>query len=177
VLEGWSAGVAQDIAFMLETLRQQMKSIVQNAHNDSLHREGATEKHEERMHHLDWCVMHVQDELILGDFLLLVKVGSSLEYTIYVMASEFPNTIYLPIASNRLLVGYEPGNKSEVVDAININKEIARNSMEYFISASESPYFNELARSIGAALEGLKSFFAQMMDDLIKTKMLGTPPK
>ena len=90
----------------------------------------------EHLMQLDWTVVACEDEpLILGD--VGVVAGSAAGELMHILRHDPElNSIYLPIATNRLLVGQRDGAPIATVQELNMAS--ARLSREFFISADKN---------------------------------------
>lgn len=100
----------------------------------------------EQLMRLDWTVVECHDEpLVLGD--VGVVAGSETGELMHILRHDPElNAIYLPIASNRLLLGHRQGAPKATVQEINIAS--VQLSREFYISADKN-YHAELRDQIG----------------------------
>ena len=171
VLESMVNGVSNQMSAYLQALRQQIKLIVQNGHNKALHKDGALMEHEKKLGQLTWVTLETVRPLILGDFLLLVRDGKRSTLVNYLMAQESPEQVFLPLSSNRLLIGYLSTERQPSVNVAFLNRDVAANSYEHFVAAVRSDEIAGLCFHIGETLASEMVDIHKMMDETIKREM------
>lgn len=133
---------SQDIA--KNKLKPQIKKSLIEAMNKST----APPIRVETLADLDFCVMpYESDNLILGDSMVFYKIESGNPYKILPDKKDNIEQVYLPLASNSVLVGTKEGVK--VQPPTDLKKIIAQCSFEFFISNHKSEQNSLIANSIG----------------------------
>jgi len=96
---------------------------------------------------LTYSIMEIpNNSLILGDSAILFKVDDEKSFKTFTHKEDNILNILLPLSPSRLLIGKTDGNEIHYDEIIH---EIARNSLEYFISSDENEKFISLQNEIG----------------------------
>ncbi|MBU2516733.1 MAG: DUF4238 domain-containing protein [Proteobacteria bacterium] len=149
------------------TVEAATPQMVKQGHVQSLSKTVAPEWRVQRYCKFFWYVCHTEQNLILGDVGIIWEVSDNRKFVSITFKADTINNIFLPISSNKMLVGttlpQAPG-----VNVTAINLQVARMSREYFVASAKSQNMAELVRQIGQKSELLSEKEAR---ELVRNKL------
>lgn len=139
------------LPIMAKSLRHAMEKTLKDAaksgHIRALKQGIAPVAKVERYRDLAYAVVDVLDEnLILGDSVLLFHVDPPKVYKPFLEKGDALKSVYLPLSARRLLIGTSADTWSH---PSGLRESIARCSLEYFIAHEDTPENSVLADHIG----------------------------
>ncbi|MCB2188804.1 MAG: DUF4238 domain-containing protein [Deltaproteobacteria bacterium] len=130
--------------------RQAMEDNIKRLYLQSLGEEIIPEKRVAMYNSFNWIKYRANMPLLLGDLGCVCEKSRPVRMDSLLFSSKDISTIYLPISSDQILVGSR-GCKSIEVDYEALNREIAKLSRDYFVSAERLERFNEYRHLIGTS--------------------------
>lgn len=149
--------IGTEFMMFLAALLGEMPTITADAQRGSLEKTLAPEERVERMKAYSWRVEHRQEPLILPDCVTLGYDADGKAAPLILTDLDALETIYLPLATDRLLVGYRGGAGDVPAD---LNTVFAGCSWDFFIARDRTSEFETLRKS-------LRSRVAGYLDDII----------
>ncbi len=98
---------------------------------------------------MSWFVVETDHIFILGDVACLFTTQKHHGYKTYGATEDGITGIYMPISSQKLIVGVPPGQKCPQIDAQNFNLGIAKKSRDFFIARLKSDETVALVDELG----------------------------
>lgn len=127
-------------------------SMVKEGHANTLSKTVTPELRVQRYRELNWYVYDTDQTLILGDVGVIWEVSDSRRFISITFKADDIKNVFLPISSNRMLVGTSLSQCPEV-NAAAINLQIARMSREFFIASLVNNNLAKLTSQIGQESE------------------------
>lgn len=150
--------IGTEFAMFLATLVGEMPTITADAQRGSLEKTLAPEERVARMKTYAWRVEHRQEPLILPDCVTLGYDADGNVAPLMLTDLSALETIYLPLATNRLLIGYR-GEAGDI--PADLNAVLAGCSWDFFVTRDRTPEFEALRDS-------LRSRVAGHLDDIVE---------
>ena len=127
-------------------LQKQLKQSAKSGHIRALKQSAIPKPKVKFYEDLTYSILSdTKEPLILGDSIVLFHVDGPRSYKSFLEADDVLNAVYLPIDSEKMLVGSQRGFTDT---QSSLRKEIARCSMEYFIATENSESNRQLQKSI-----------------------------
>ncbi|WP_306590624.1 DUF4238 domain-containing protein [Geothrix sp. 21YS21S-4] len=142
-------------AMILDAMSQTRKRIpvlVKKTHVELLRRELAPEARVANYRKLSWSVIDVPSPMILGDVGVLFETGGTRRYKPYDEKGDLLMGAYLPITSQRLLVGLLP-DRPPTSSPEEIRAAYARACREFFVGSAQSEELKQLQPLLGTESE------------------------
>jgi hypothetical protein len=133
-------------------LMETMSGMVKQAHIKSLAKGLIPEPKFESYRQLHWHIRQSDAPLILGDVGCLFELAGEDRFKSLGGKSEEIQKVYLPISTDRMLVGSQLTTAPEI-DFKVINEAVAKCSRDYFVCSAPSPDMLHLAAVIGEESE------------------------
>lgn len=124
----------------------EVTGLVKEVHIKSLLKKLVSEPRVQQYQKFEWFVHRTASPLLLGDVCCFFKVDS--RYKSIGGVDENIEGIFLPISTDRFIVGY-PAGKSLIVDARELNEASAKVSREYFVCSAASAEMTHLQTLLG----------------------------
>ena len=141
----------KEISMLRPLVASEIRRVAKTAHIKALRESTSPPKRSERLSSLTYDVVFVEDErLILGDAAVLFRMDGPKQYRNVVQGSDRLLNVYLPLAPSTILIGTD---EDDVVLPGNLNGEVARCSLEYFIASEDSEENRRLRREIGQSAD------------------------
>lgn len=141
----------QDITSVFSEYKEQIPFAIKSGHARALQQELIPKYRVEQLDHLHWQVLHApEDRLILPDCVAISMTkgkASSSQPAIFV-GEDRPEQLFLPLSSNRMLVGTT--DKTANLDIDEFNLAAASCSFTFFVSSRNTEDIQKLAPSIGS---------------------------
>ncbi len=135
------------IGMMRPYVATEIPKLAKTSHIEALRKSTAPPKRSRRLDGLKYEVLPTKDgSLILGDAVVLFRTDGPKQYRNVFQGSDGLLSVYLPLSPSVILVGTAAGAASLPP---NLNREVARCSLEYFISSEDSDENRYLSRQIG----------------------------
>ncbi|MDZ7659497.1 DUF4238 domain-containing protein [Fodinibius sp.] len=129
-----------------ELSKEKIKSLVKSGHVDILKKTIAPEVRKDIYEDFSYRIIEFEnEELIQGDAPVLFKIAGEEGYTTFIDKTVELKAVLLPLSPNKLLLGGEHFNPKESIPDI-----IARNSLEYFITANKNSKMFKYQNLIGS---------------------------
>lgn len=127
-------------------LQKQLEQSVKSGHIRALKQSVIPKLRVKFYEDLTYSILsHTTEPLFLGDSIVLFHVDKPRSYKSVLEADDILKAVYLPIDSEKVLVGTQQGFTATHFD---LRKEIARCSLEYFIATENSRSNQQLQESI-----------------------------
>ncbi|WP_017314601.1 DUF4238 domain-containing protein [Mastigocladopsis repens] len=135
-------------------INNELPKVVRETHNQALAENPAPEIRANIYRELQWFVYKSNIPLILGDTGCLFEISGSRRFKSFHDKEDKIKNVFLPIASNLLLIG----TNSEIsqINLKAINEAIAKCSREFFVCSEYSVDINNLLPLIGKESELMK---------------------
>lgn len=171
---------ANDAAALLAPIITQLSEIVARAakqgHVDALLKAPVPEVRMRQYRRLKWFICKCIDELILGDCACLFEAGRPRSFSAIDGRSGRPKFVYLPISSNRVLVGMST-DQTLAVCANLMNEATVTCSREFFVASRRCEKLTKLAISIGDDAERqTKEFLTTALSDKLVPRFKRAKP-
>jgi hypothetical protein len=141
-------GVKVGIEAYVAEARSLLPAIIRKSFIDGMSRDFDLWERVEQYGRFCWHVVSADETLILGDTIVIFETGGKLRFKPFADGSDDVRVIYLPIASDRLLVG-SLNRSTPGVNVESLNEAISRCSFEFFVSSRELSMESNLASDIG----------------------------
>ena len=127
-------------------LQKQLKQSAKSGHIRALKQSAIPKPKVKFYEDLTYSILSdAKGPLILGDSVVLFHVDGPRSYKSFLEADDVLNAVYLPIDSEKMLVGSKQGFTAT---QSSLRREIARCSMEYFIATENTESNRQLQKSI-----------------------------
>ncbi len=137
----------KEISMLRPLVTTEIPKIAKTAHIKALLKSTAPPKRSDRLSSLSYDVLRVEDRmLILGDAVVLFRMDGPNQYRNVVQGGDRLLNVYLPLSPSSILIG---ATEKPASLPPNLNREVARCSLEYFISSENSGENWRLRREIG----------------------------
>ena len=133
----------------------EMSKIAKTAHVRALRTSASPPKRAQRLSGLNYEVLRIErTQLILGDAIVLFRLDGPKPYRNVLQGGDGLLNVYLPLSPSAILVGSQEG---PAVLPPDINRELARCSLECFIASEDSAENRRLRSQIGRNAEFLEN--------------------
>jgi hypothetical protein len=155
---------------LISDIRTLLPKAVKDGHIKSLARDPAPDTRSEGYRFLRWFIREAHHSLILGDIGCLFEIDGRRRFRPFDDMGETIVNIYLPLSSQKLLVGTSFSDASHV-DFAAINKATAKCSYEYFVCSELLPTNDRLPSFIGdwagiLTQREMERLLTEIIDDL-----------
>lgn len=133
---------------MYESIKNSLPNIVKNCHNEGLSKGLTPDPRVEEYSRLRWFVNDCDGPLILGDVGCLFETKDN-KFKSLNFKDDVIKNIFLPISDKRMLIGTSQSQIKSIINFKLINKEIIKNSKDFFICSKCSPDIMSLNHLIG----------------------------
>ncbi|MEP7148154.1 MAG: DUF4238 domain-containing protein [Acidobacteriota bacterium] len=140
--------IGLEIFTQFSQVRAALPSAVRASHIKTLAKDLARTPRVDEMKRMSWYVLGVNG-LVLGDVACLFTSEKKPDYHTYAAKDEGITGIFLPISSDRLLVGTS-ASTPPIINVEEFNLAMTRKSRDYFVSSENSEQMINLQREIGS---------------------------
>jgi hypothetical protein len=161
--------------------RKRIPALVKKTHVELLQRDLAPEARVANYRELSWSVIDAPFPMILGDVGVLFETGGARRYKPYDEKGDLLIGVYLPIASQRLLVGLRP-DRPPTPSPEEIRAAYASACRGFFVGSVQSEELNQLQPLLGTESEIMspdeanktfKEWILEASADLVSKNVLG----
>lgn len=158
---------AKEVGEVMEAVRRKIPELVKTSHVKVLRDSTAPETRIDVYRQLGWSLVETTIPLPLGDVAVLLEVKGTRRFKPFDDKEEELVGIYLPIATNRLLVGRPVGSRGKI-DIGEIRAAYISVCREFFISGVEDEELKRLQSQLGTDSEilsqcELESIFREVL--------------
>ena len=133
-------------------LLDEMRQWIKSKHLEALKQPISLEQRGQYYKNLAYTILQTNEPLTLGDSIVLFHVDGPRSYRPFFDGIDALNAVYLPLTSERVLIGAQPGFVPVTTD---LRKAIACCSLELFIAAENTESNRRLQGIIGRDAEHL----------------------
>jgi hypothetical protein len=141
-------GVKVGIEAYVAEARSLLPAIIRKSFIDGMSRNFDLWERVEQYGRFCWYVVAADEPLILGDTIVIFETSGKLRFKPFADGSDDVRVIYVPIASDRLLVGCL-SRSTPGIEVESLNEAISRCSFEFFVSSRELPLASNLMPDLG----------------------------
>jgi hypothetical protein len=138
----------------LHSFKGQVSEVIRETHITALAESPDPKIRADMYQGLRWFICSSNSPLILGDTGCLFEIDGSRRFKSFHDKTDIIKHIFLPIASNKILIGCQ--SELSKINFKTINEAIAKSSREFFISSEYSESHNSLLPLIGKESELMK---------------------
>lgn len=170
----WVSEIAQrdnkELVLLLTLLLKKLPGLVKYSQNKALEKTTEAKGIKEISEKLKWKLFNLENNnLILGDIGVFGQFAPDNEFRSLMFVKEYLDSVYIPISSNQLIVGYKNDNLFSLPSIDDINLASASLSKNWFITSQVDESFIRLSSFIGLKYPviGLKE--EKIIEDKIST--------
>lgn len=141
-------GVKVGIEAYVAAARSLLPAIIRKSFIDGMSKNFDLWERVEQYGRFCWQAVAADEPLVLGDTIVIFETSGKLRFKPFADGSDDVRVIYLPLSSDRLLVGSLRRSAPEI-DGACLNEAISRCSFEFFVSSRELPLASNLIPDIG----------------------------
>jgi hypothetical protein len=133
---------------IFQEFRKVVPGVVRKSQVETLMKSASPTPRVETYRQLTWSVIDTTEALILGDIAVLFEVDGPRRHKFIDDKDDHLRRIYVPISSNKLLVGCAD-SECPTVEPSTLNRAMAQKSHAFFVAGAHSKELIELQPEIG----------------------------